>query len=175
MIIQVAVYESNKPPNNGKCWPRTDEAHRKYQYRPAPFHINQGRENVLWIFFCFGWWGEINLLSKTVRVNLMPLSKSIIFFVCYIVVATVMGFVSMYMPRRVMLWVHMNLYCRFEFQLTCRYRRRRLATFPWTTLQSPCLKTTRFRTRRDENLVCRYLLAKQKKKNPIDFFGYNKY
>lgn len=42
-------------------------------------------------------------------------------------------------------------------QITCKYRRRRLATFPWRMLQSPCLNTTRFRTRRDENLVCRYL------------------
>lgn len=47
MIVQVAVYESNQPPNDGKCGPRTNEAHRKHQYRPAPFHIDQSRENVL--------------------------------------------------------------------------------------------------------------------------------
>lgn len=33
-------------------------------------------------------------------------------------------------------------------KISCRYRRLRLATFHWTTLQSPCLKMTRFRTRR---------------------------
>lgn len=32
-------------------------------------------------------------------------------------------------------------------KMSWRYRRLRFATFPWTTLQSPCLKMTRLRTR----------------------------
>lgn len=40
---------------------------------------------------------------------------------------------------------------------TWRYRRRRFATFPCTTLQSPCLNTTLLRTLLELNLVWRYL------------------
>lgn len=46
---------------------------------------------------------------------------------------------------------------------TCKYRLRLLATFPWTTLTSPCLKMTRLRTRLDENLVCLYLWRNENK------------
>lgn len=48
--------------------------------------------------------------------------------------------------------------------LTCKYRLRLFATFPWTTLTSPCLKMTRLRTRLEENLVCLYLLVERHRK-----------
>lgn len=40
---------------------------------------------------------------------------------------------------------------------SCMYRLRLFATFPWTTLHSPCLKITRFRIRRAEYRSWRYL------------------
>lgn len=46
--------------------------------------------------------------------------------------------------------------------LACMYRLRLFATFPCTTLTSPCLNMTLFRTRLDENLVCLYLLSMKK-------------
>lgn len=50
--------------------------------------------------------------------------------------------------------IHQQLLWTF---LTCKYLLRLLATFPWTTLQSPDLKMTRFLTRLDEKRVCLYL------------------
>lgn len=42
-------------------------------------------------------------------------------------------------------------------KMSWRYRRLRLATFHWTTLQSPCLKMTRLRTRLAAYRALRYL------------------
>jgi len=50
-------------------------------------------------------------------------------------------------------------------KFTCKYFRLLLATFPWTTLHSPCLNTTRLYCLLELNLGCLYLWTRTKQNN----------
>lgn len=46
-LLQIAMGESNQPPNYGEEQPRTDETEGEHQQSPAPLSVHQRREDVL--------------------------------------------------------------------------------------------------------------------------------